>query len=292
MATSQGLVNWRIVDSELDRVPQEFKDPKFYALKHVVEILTSSNPQGMVAQLRDQEQRLVTLVDQMVQGYHSGFAKSIQNYSQILQLFGDAKEQVDGFKKALADAGRQLSAQSRTLQQQWRKTLALESSLNLLDDIQLVADAPGRIDEALAAKDWSAAVHLLLEACSKLAMAELAKVGALRKLRQDMLATCQAIQLQLLEELHSKVYASSSTALQQQQQYNWQYNSPAVQPHSPRQQRSQTPPRGGSSPRGPGSPLRSSPRTPGSPGANFAAARSGQSVVEELTAQQQVSVQC
>eukprot|EP00882_Tetradesmus_deserticola_P017949 GHRQ01019260.1.p1 GENE.GHRQ01019260.1~~GHRQ01019260.1.p1 ORF type:complete len:174 (+),score=32.24 GHRQ01019260.1:247-768(+) len=152
MATSQGLVNWRIVDSELDRVPQEFKDPKFYALKHVVEILTSSNPQGMVAQLRDQEQRLVTLVDQMVQGYHSGFAKSIQNYSQILQLFGDAKEQVDGFKKALADAGRQLSAQSRTLQQQWRKTLALESSLNLLDDIQLVADAPGRIDEALAAK--------------------------------------------------------------------------------------------------------------------------------------------
>jgi hypothetical protein len=45
-------------------------------------------------QLRDQEQRLVTLVDQMVQGYHSGFAKSIQNYSQILQLFGDAKEQV------------------------------------------------------------------------------------------------------------------------------------------------------------------------------------------------------
>jgi hypothetical protein len=48
----------------------------------------------LVLQLRDQEQRLVTLVDQMVQGYHSGFAKSIQNYSQILQLFGDAKEQV------------------------------------------------------------------------------------------------------------------------------------------------------------------------------------------------------
>jgi hypothetical protein len=35
---------------------------------------------------------------------------------------------------------------------QWRKTLALECSLGLLDDIQLVADAPGRIDEALAAK--------------------------------------------------------------------------------------------------------------------------------------------
>jgi hypothetical protein len=51
MGTSQGLVNWKIVDAELDRVPQDFKDPKFYALKHVVEILTSSNPQGMVAQV-------------------------------------------------------------------------------------------------------------------------------------------------------------------------------------------------------------------------------------------------
>jgi hypothetical protein len=51
MATSQGLVNWKIVDAELERVPQDFKDPKFYALKHVVEILTSSNPQGMVAQV-------------------------------------------------------------------------------------------------------------------------------------------------------------------------------------------------------------------------------------------------
>jgi hypothetical protein len=37
---------------------------------------------------------------------------------------------------------------------QWRKTLALECSLDLLDDIQLVADAPGRIDEALTAKVW------------------------------------------------------------------------------------------------------------------------------------------
>ncbi len=47
-----------------------------------------------VSQLRQQEDRLMGLVDKMVQGYHSGFAKSIQNYSQILHLFGDAKEQV------------------------------------------------------------------------------------------------------------------------------------------------------------------------------------------------------
>lgn len=47
-----------------------------------------------MVQLRDQEEVLAELVEALVQGYHSGFAKSIQNYSQILQLFGEAKDQV------------------------------------------------------------------------------------------------------------------------------------------------------------------------------------------------------
>eukprot|EP00878_Enallax_costatus_P035229 GHUV01039237.1.p1 GENE.GHUV01039237.1~~GHUV01039237.1.p1 ORF type:complete len:191 (+),score=32.53 GHUV01039237.1:1293-1865(+) len=180
---ASATVDWRAVDAQLASVPEEYKDPKFYALKHVVEILTSDSPKAMVAQLRDQEQRLAILVDNMVQGYHSGFARSIQNYSRILQLFGDAKEQVDGLKKALADGSRQLSAQSRTLQQQWRRSLTLEASLKLLDDIQLVADAPGRIETALAAKAWSKAVDLLLEACNKLARDEMTKVRVPATLR-------------------------------------------------------------------------------------------------------------
>jgi hypothetical protein len=49
---------------------------------------------ALLLQLRDQEERLAELVDGMVQGYHSGFARSIQNYSQILNLFGEAKDQV------------------------------------------------------------------------------------------------------------------------------------------------------------------------------------------------------
>jgi hypothetical protein len=36
--------------------------------------------------------------------------------------------------------------------EQWRKSLALESSLKLLDSIQLVVAAPEAIDTALAAR--------------------------------------------------------------------------------------------------------------------------------------------
>ena len=39
-------------------------------------------------QLREKENRLSELVDGVVEGYHSGFARSIQNYSLILQVRG------------------------------------------------------------------------------------------------------------------------------------------------------------------------------------------------------------
>lgn len=45
-------VQWEIVTAELSRVPSEFQDPKFYALKHVVEILSANDPQALVQQVR------------------------------------------------------------------------------------------------------------------------------------------------------------------------------------------------------------------------------------------------
>lgn len=66
-------------------------------------------------QLEEKQACLDELVDVVVEGYHQGFAKSIQNYSQILQLFAETKEQVDSLKKGLADAIRQLGAQSNHL---------------------------------------------------------------------------------------------------------------------------------------------------------------------------------
>ena len=45
-------------------------------------------------QLRNQRQVVEETVDDIVQGYHSGFNKAIHNYSQILRLFSDSKSQV------------------------------------------------------------------------------------------------------------------------------------------------------------------------------------------------------
>ena len=55
-------------------------------------------------QLRNQRQVVEETVDDIVQGYHSGFNKAIHNYSQILRLFSDSKSQVKVLHRHLAFA--------------------------------------------------------------------------------------------------------------------------------------------------------------------------------------------
>ena len=46
-------------------------------------------------QLRAQRERVEDLVDDVVQSYHNGFNKAIHNYSRILRLFSESKDQVE-----------------------------------------------------------------------------------------------------------------------------------------------------------------------------------------------------
>ena len=157
-------------------------------------------------QLRAHEARLAALVDAIAAGHHAGFAASIQAYGRILQLFGDAAAQIEGLKRSLADAHRQLALQTRHLHQQWRKGMMLEAQTRLLADVRLAVDAPARVEEALAARDWAAAVSTLQAAAARLARDSLGRILALRKVRADVAAACASVQAQLLQELHLRVY--------------------------------------------------------------------------------------
>lgn len=61
-----------------------WKERKFDSLPHVVEVLTSRDPQVSLRSLRKQRDSIEGLVDEVVRGYHSGFNKAIHNYSQVI----------------------------------------------------------------------------------------------------------------------------------------------------------------------------------------------------------------
>ncbi|BDA48578.1 probable exocyst complex component 4 at N-terminal half [Coccomyxa sp. Obi] len=201
-------MDWDAIDDEMYKVAPEFKDPRFDSLRLVLSIVGSVNAEAKVEELRSQRERVEDLVDDVVQAYHNGFNKAIHNYSRILHLFSESKEQVEKLRICLEEARRRLGAQSRSLQQQWRRGITLGDTVRLLGDVNSISDAPQRVQKLEEAKDWEAAVDVLLEACNKLARRELDNVGALRDIKRDMALRRNSLHKQLVHELEDRVFVS------------------------------------------------------------------------------------
>ncbi|KAK9861775.1 hypothetical protein WJX84_004517 [Apatococcus fuscideae] len=206
----QGRVDWNSVDDVLDSIPSEFKDPRFDSLQHVLSTLSSVNAESALEKLRDQRQVVEETVDDIVQGYHSGFNKAIHNYSQILRLFSDAKSQVEILRTSLTEARGRLGSQSRHLQQQWRRSVTLGDIVRLLGDLQSVVGVPARVQELEEAKDWIPAVALLVDACSKISRQEVAKVGALRDIKSELAVRRDALQQGIVAQIEAQVYSPAA----------------------------------------------------------------------------------
>lgn len=206
MADEERRVDWDVVDDELYQIPAVYKDGRFDSLKHVLTVLGAVDSEAALDELRQQFVTVDGLVDDVVATYHNGFNKAIHNYSHILQLFADTKAQVETVKRNLDDAKRRLGTTSRSMQQQWRRSVTLDETCTLLADVQTLVDIPPRIQKLEEAEDWSAAAVLLLEGCNRLARQEVSKIGALRDLKKDMGVRRSVLLQAVVAELERRVY--------------------------------------------------------------------------------------
>ena len=69
--------------NEIARVDESWAAARFDSLPHVVHILTSKDRDGEAQILREQNDVIEEVVDEVVHTFHSGFNKAIQNYSQV-----------------------------------------------------------------------------------------------------------------------------------------------------------------------------------------------------------------
>ena len=54
-------VDWDVVDEELDRVPAEFKDPRFDSLRHVLDILSAVDAEAALEEVGNTQSSEVAL---------------------------------------------------------------------------------------------------------------------------------------------------------------------------------------------------------------------------------------
>ena len=92
------------------------------------------------------------------------------------------------------------------MQAQWQRDLVLTDTLRLLGDIRSIAEVPAAVQRLEEAQEWPQAVSQLLEGCNKLAREELAGVGALRELREELGRRRSALQETLLAEVEARLY--------------------------------------------------------------------------------------
>jgi hypothetical protein len=72
-----------------------------------------------------------------------------------VETVASGRAQVEKLRTCLEEARRRLGAQSRSLQQQWRRGVTLGDTVRLLSDINSIVDAPQRVQKLEEAKACS-----------------------------------------------------------------------------------------------------------------------------------------
>ncbi|KAJ7568516.1 hypothetical protein O6H91_01G036000 [Diphasiastrum complanatum] len=203
---STAPVDWEAITSELDDIDDGWKQAKFDSLPHVVQILTSLDPEHGIEVLKEQRDVIEERVDDVVRGYHKGFNKAIHNYSQILRLFGESTSSLSGLKGNLADSKKLLGTRHKQLQQLWYRSVTLRHVISLLDQIDNVAKVPARIEGLMEKKYYYAAVQLHVQSISMLEREGIQGVGALQEVRSELSKLRGILFFKVVEDLHSHLY--------------------------------------------------------------------------------------
>ncbi|KAF8675574.1 hypothetical protein HU200_047643 [Digitaria exilis] len=190
----------------LSRIDEGWAAARFDSLPHVVHILTSKDREGEIQFLKEQNDLIEDVVDEVVHAYHHGFNKAIQNYSQILRLFSESADSITGLKGEMAEAKKLLGRKNKHLGQLWYRSLTLRHVLSLLDQIEDIAKVPARIENLMADKQLYAAVQLHVQSVLMLEREGLQAVGALQDVRSDLTKLRGALFYKILEELHGHLY--------------------------------------------------------------------------------------
>ncbi|KAK3254412.1 hypothetical protein CYMTET_36372, partial [Cymbomonas tetramitiformis] len=179
------------------------------ALARVVSVLNSFDPEQEVAKLRSHHAQVESVVDEVVERYHTGFNKAIQNYSQILRLFSDSEDRVNNLRSNLQETGTRAVVRGSTLYNQWSRSITLAEILRILEQIESAIKVPQQLQQLAAEKSFDAAATLLQDTNAMIQRNQLSQVGALRALQVELTEWKEILTTQMLEQLLDSTFSTS-----------------------------------------------------------------------------------
>ncbi|KAK9742708.1 hypothetical protein RND81_03G192600 [Saponaria officinalis] len=193
---------------ELSKINESWAAARFDSLPHVVHILTSKDRETELQDLKDSNDVIEDVVNEVVHAYHSGFNRAIQNYSQILRLFSESAESISVLRTDLSEAKKWLSARNKQLHQLWYRSVTLRHIISLLDQIEGLSKVPARIEKLIAEKQFYAAVQVHVQSSLMLEREGLQTVGALQDVKSELSKLRGVLFNKVVEDLHAHLYNS------------------------------------------------------------------------------------
>ncbi|KAL8151483.1 hypothetical protein V2J09_021291, partial [Rumex salicifolius] len=191
---------------ELSSIDESWAAARFDSLPQVVQILTSKDREIELEALKEQSEVIEDVVNEVVQAYHGGFNKAIQNYSQILRLFSESAQNVATLKSDLAEAKKCLAARNQQLHQLWYRSVTLRHIISLLDQIEGISKIPARIEKLIVQKQYYAATQLHVHSALMLEREGLQTVGALQDVKSELSKLRSVLFYKVLDDLHNHLY--------------------------------------------------------------------------------------
>ncbi|KAJ0102483.1 hypothetical protein Patl1_06037 [Pistacia atlantica] len=201
---------------EIARIDESWVAARFDSLPHVVHILTSKDREGEVQVLKDQNDVIEEVVDEVVHALSQWLQQSNSElftdsgcetfFVLILRLFSESAESVKELKVDLAEAKERLGTRNKQLHQLWYRSVTLRHIISLLDQIEGIAKVPARIEKLIAEKQFYAAVQLHLQSAIMLEREGLQTVGALQDVRSELTKLRGVLFYKVLEDLHAHLY--------------------------------------------------------------------------------------
>ncbi|XP_074263110.1 exocyst complex component SEC8-like [Silene latifolia] len=191
---------------ELLKIDESWAAARFDSLPHVVRVLTSKDRETELEALKENNDVIEDVVNEVVHAYHSGFNRAIQNYSQILRLFSESAESISVVRSDLSEAKKRLGARNKQLHQLWYRSVTLRHIISLLDQIEGLSKVPARIEKLIAEKQFYAAVQLHVQSSLMLEREGLQTVGALQDVRSELSKLRGVLFYKVLEDLHAHLY--------------------------------------------------------------------------------------
>uniref|UniRef100_A0A7S2WN47 Exocyst complex component Sec8 n=1 Tax=Mucochytrium quahogii TaxID=96639 RepID=A0A7S2WN47_9STRA len=152
----------------------------------------------------------VEVVD-IVDNNYEAFNSSVAGFSAIFQEFTEAQNKVRKLKDYVYKSKETLTNRKRNLKDLWFQKIQHVQVLELLSQMEEINDAPSKMDNMLESEDFVACVDCFQRVHDLAFGSDLASIGALQHLREELVLYKERIQVQLIQALLKYLSSSEHT---------------------------------------------------------------------------------